>query len=231
MHLEELIQLCNGKKKNVCVVGGGGKSSLIAALAEACAAKGKKVLVTTTTHIVKPTERYACSAYAVDRLWDVGDYAVIGKPVADNKLTFDEALYKEISCRADLVLIEADGAKKLPCKIPAAHEPVITEECDLVIGVMGMTAIGKVLKEICFRFESEGAWLEASGEEPLSPKIAAQILCDEKGTRKNVEARDYIVVLNQCDDEKLVELAEEIKTEIEKRTDIPVICTCLQRRN
>ena len=34
---------------------------------------------------------------------------------------------------ADIVLIEADGAKRNPCKVPASHEPVIVAASDIVI--------------------------------------------------------------------------------------------------
>jgi len=56
---------------------------------------------------------------------------------------------QEVTC-----LIEADGARHLPLKAPAAWEPVIPEQVDLVIVVVGMSAIGKPLTgEYVFRPE------------------------------------------------------------------------------
>ena len=41
---------------------------------------------------------------------------------------------------SDLVLIEADGSKRLPCKVPADHEPVLLPESDIVVAVLGLSA-------------------------------------------------------------------------------------------
>ena len=42
-----------------------------------------------------------------------------------------------------LVLIEADGARRLPLKVPAEHEPVIPEMTTHVLSVYGLDSIGK----------------------------------------------------------------------------------------
>lgn len=44
--------------------------------------------------------------------------------------------------------IEADGAKRLPLKAPGEWEPVIPEFVDLVIGVVGMDALGEPIRKI-----------------------------------------------------------------------------------
>ena len=41
------------------------------------------------------------------------------------------------------VLIEADGAKRRPLKVPAEHEPVIPEMTTHVLSVYGLDSIGK----------------------------------------------------------------------------------------
>lgn len=230
MIYEELIDVILAKRTKICFVGAGGKSSLIASLARICSLRGKRVLITTTTHIVKPDRYYANTCEEVLGLWKEGKYAVIGTETLDNKLTAPEdSIYIPMSELADLILIEADGAKMLPCKIPEGHEPVIEEDCDIVIGLMGITAIGKPLKEICFRFESAGEWLEVSGDTILSPEIAAKILCHEKGTRKNVKDKKYIVVLNQCDDDILLGHAREIEKYISEGYDFPVMNISLRK--
>ena len=110
----------------VSLVGGGGKTTLLYAFARHCAAKGWRVLVSTTTHIRQPGENYAADEAALASLWAAGRYAVAGVPAEQGKLT---ALPPEqLTCwmaQADMVLLEADGAKRMPCKVPAAHEPVL----------------------------------------------------------------------------------------------------------
>ena len=99
----------------VSLVGGGGKTTLLYAFARHCAAKGWRVLVSTTTHIRQPGENYAADEAALASLWAAGRYAVAGVPAEQGKLT---ALPPEqLTCwmaQADMVLLEADGAKRMP---------------------------------------------------------------------------------------------------------------------
>ena len=45
--------------------------------------------------------------------------AVAGRPVKDGKIAFwDKDFYKQAAALADIVLIEADGSKRLPVKVP-----------------------------------------------------------------------------------------------------------------
>ena len=47
----------------------------------------------------------------------------------------------------DFILVEADGAKRKPIKAPADYEPVIPSSTTLVIGVIGLDALGKAIDE------------------------------------------------------------------------------------
>lgn len=231
MKIEDLINICITEKRIVCLVGGGGKTTLMYRIAKEAAKAGKKVIAATTTHIMKPSEHYASTIKEVEALWDDSQYAVIGRVDKRNpeKLIFpDESLYDSVNESADLILFEADGAKRFPCKIPAAHEPVIADDCDLIIGVMGMTALGKRLSDCCFRFDNEGDWLAVQGDDLLDESIAVKILTSEKGTRKAVNDKDYIVVLNQCDDEDTLKRAGIISKELISKYNIESVCCCLE---
>lgn len=217
------------KEKNhvISIVGAGGKTTLMYALAKHFSENGARTIVTTTTHIYQPEGRlWAHSPAAVEALWREGTYAVVGRaegvkkpgdaelaeePGKANKLTAlpEEELAAYVQM-ADIVLIEADGAKQKPCKAPAGHEPVIPEASDIVIGVMGMKAMGKSLAEGCFRMEEAVRLLDAAPEDIITADIMAAILASEKGTRKNVGKRDYYVVLNQCDSEADIRAGEKI---------------------
>ena len=61
---------------------------------------------------------------------------------------------------SDLVLIEADGSKCLPCKVPADHEPVLLPESDIVVAVLGLSALGRSLKECCFRLKKQKSYCQ-----------------------------------------------------------------------
>ena len=63
----------------------------------------------------------------------------------------DEGLLKKLLTQADITFIEADGSKHFPVKAPREGEPVLLPECDTVLAVMGLSAIGKPLKNVAFR--------------------------------------------------------------------------------
>ena len=133
---------------------GCGKTTLLHAMAAHGARKGWRVLASTTTHIQRPKEPLLARTNAeLAALWTSGNYAVAGAPAPDNKLTQPPQLERWMA-QADAVFLEADGAKHLPCKAPAAHEPVLLPQSDIVLAVAGLSAVGKPLQEVCFRLET-----------------------------------------------------------------------------
>ena len=185
----------------VSLVGGGGKTTLLYAMARQSAAKGWRVLVSTTTHILRPEQPVAATPAELEALWAAGTYAVAGSPAPQGKLTApDPALLEYALRRADAVFLEADGAKHFPCKAPAEHEPVLLPECDIVLAVAGLSALGKPLAQCCFRLEQACALLGVPPQTPLTPPLLAKLLASEAGGRKGVAERRFWAVLNQADD-------------------------------
>ena len=98
-----------------------------------------------------------------------------------------------------MVLIEADGARLLPVKIPEAWEPVIIPQTGMVIACAGLSALGQTFGDACFRFGSAGGWLRRRSEDVMEPEDLALILMDERGAHRQVAGRYYRIVLNQAD--------------------------------
>lgn len=59
--------------------------------------------------------------------------------------------YEKAGTFADLVLVEADGSRRLPLKYPNETEPVIPEDMDLILAVTGLSALGKDPANFCHR--------------------------------------------------------------------------------
>lgn len=195
---EELLR--DEKRHIVSFVGGGGKTTLIYELAAACSRQGARVVVLTTTHMLLPErELYAKDYGELRASWARGGFGVIGTPeVGTGKLIApSDELLEDALHGARLVLIEADGAKRLPCKLPAEHEPVLLPASDSVVAVVGMDALGRSVREACFRYEL--AWRDSGEDVIIDEELLARLLLSERGARKNVGARRFYIVLNKCD--------------------------------
>lgn len=201
----------DGKKHTICLVGGGGKTTVMYKLAAAWAACGRRVLVLTSTHILRPVDgSFAANVPAVQNLWQQGSYAVIGTPeLATGKLTVPpQDLYEALQLQADVILCEADGSKHHPCKAPAAHEPVLLPDSDIVLAVAGMDALGRPLAQACQRPQLAAVLLDCSLDSVVDEQMLSALLLSEQGARKNVGARAYYVVLNKCE---LIKAAQQEK--------------------
>lgn len=211
----------------VSLVGGGGKTTLMYSFAAHCASKGRRVLVTTTTHIRQPPGGvWAQTEAELFSLWLSGSYAVVGTGAPENKLTAppQKQLERWMSM-ADLTLVEADGAKRMPCKAPAAHEPVLLPQCDTVLAVAGLSALGRPLKECCFRLEEACSLLGALPETCLTPELLAQLLASEQGGRKLVGCRAFYAVLNQADTPERLLLGKQLLRILQGRYQVNGVLT------
>ena len=212
--IETAFSFLTEGKHIISFVGAGGKSSLIDAIAKWGSNQGKKVLMTTTTHIFRPqSEILAMNEKQLQEIWKMGHWAVIGvtEEKQPQKLKMpDSDWMRQAMELADLVLIEADGSKRMPCKVPADHEPVLLPESDIVVAVLGLSALHHPLKECCFRTEQAKQLLSEDENHLLTEEDMATILRSDQGLRKAVGDRRYIAVLNQCDNEKMRESAEKI---------------------
>ena len=179
----------------------------------------------TTTHIRQPAACYAPDDAALTALWQAGHYAVIGTPAENGKLTLPQPQLLRRMAQADAVFIEADGAKRHPCKLPAAHEPVLLPQSDTVLAVAGLSALGKPLREGCFRYDTiRPQFLAAAPDAPLTPSMLAQLLASAQGGRKAVGDRQFYAVLNQADTPELQQQGIQIQ-QLLRQQGIPCVLT------
>lgn len=112
--------------------------------------------------------------------------------------------------------IEADGAKRLPLKVPGEWEPVIPEFVDLVIGVVGMDALGEPIRKTCHRPEKVAAFLRKGMEETVAEDDIVKIAVSEEALRKCVGERKYRILLNKADLSGKDNIAEYIAGTLEE---------------
>jgi len=145
----------------VSFVGAGGKTSALFRLANELRGEGWRVLATTTTRmapyeverapVVMQLGRKVTAAEIRDRLSEHGFVFVSGEVSANANKIVGIDPYKVAglvdSVDSDVLLIEADGARRLPLKAPYDHEPVIPVDTTLVVSVGGMDALGQPLDD------------------------------------------------------------------------------------
>ena len=119
---------------------------------------GKKIVITTTTHMAyepdSPFVRVGKGEEASDpkvqdkmprKLLANHHYVIAAgyEPETGKYSAISEAAIRQLAGFCDVILVEADGSKHRPVKIPAEWEPVIPECADMVIGVIGLDCLGE----------------------------------------------------------------------------------------
>jgi len=145
----------------ISIVGGGGKTSLLFLLAHAFQEKGARVVSTTTTRILKPTPQQSAAVVFAegDDFQEKVQKSLVqyGHITVANTLLDSGDKLQGLSCTqveqlfsfpcVELIIIEADGARRLSFKAPDENEPVVPQITDLFVGVIGLDIIGKPLDE------------------------------------------------------------------------------------
>ncbi|MDO5410792.1 MAG: selenium cofactor biosynthesis protein YqeC [Lachnospiraceae bacterium] len=113
----------------------------------------------------------------------------------------------------DKILVEADGSKCLPVKIPASHEPVIPVGTDKIIILMGMRGLGKPLKTVCHRLSLVCGLLKKEPDSILTEQDIALLIIEGyvKPLRKAYPAAEIEVYLSQLESHELTQAAERIE--------------------
>ena len=142
----------------VALAGAGGKTTLCYRIAAEARAAGWSVLVTTTTHMgalpgatTGPVLIEAdgdVSAGLRRALAEERRATLLGRRLRDDKLEgIPKERVDELAPLADLVVVEADGARQRSLKTPAPHEPVIPASARLLVVVAALDVLGQPLCE------------------------------------------------------------------------------------
>lgn len=205
--LTEYLKISPDRHRLIGVVGAGGKTTLIYLLAREFTEKGYRVAITTTTHM-QSEGRYGL--------------VPVGIPCEEGKIKGISAEFPETLLENyDVVLVEADGSRCLPMKVPAEHEPVLPKGANLIIGVAGASAIGKMFQEACHRYERICRELSCNPDEVIRPHHIVKILTSRTGQKKDVSC-EYRYVMNQIDVLSKKDW-EEVQKEMQKYSD----CGCM----
>lgn len=205
-----------------CLVGGGGKSSLMLRLVAQRAGRGLPALAATTTHIgveqgraagplVGTLEELEAARRAGLTACAAGAEPETGKLIAPPPEVLDRGL-----ALFGFGVAEADGAKRLPMKAPADHEPCLIPGCAAVVAVAGLSALGRPIWETCHRPHLACTLLGVREETMVTPALLARLLTHEAGQFKGVgDPKKFRVLLNQADGPAELALARETARDIQ----------------
>lgn len=134
------------------ITGSGGKTTLLHTLADGL--PGRIILCTTTRMFPSDTYKtlYDPAADTLRRDW--ARVVCIGSPAENGKIGPCASLsIRELARLADYVLVEADGAKRLPLKAHAGWEPAVPAEARRVVCVVGASGFGQRVEKAVHRPE------------------------------------------------------------------------------
>lgn len=143
----------------VAFAGAGGKSTAIRSLAAELSADGLTVIVAPTTKmglvetdgigpLVVSSDEAGLLDGARKALDSSGTVVLGGGRISKERIGgIPPGFFETFATLADVVLVEADGARHRSIKGTAAHEPLLPEATTLVVAVGGIDALGKPVGE------------------------------------------------------------------------------------
>ena len=141
----------------------------------------------------------------------------VGSASESGKYSAPELPFCTLCALASYVIVEADGSKRLPLKAHASHEPVIPEEAQRVIMVIGIDGVGKTIREICHRSALYAQLAGVDEEAVVTPQLAARIV--------NAEGYGDRVYINKVESAADYEAAQAMANEF----SCPVIAGSLHQ--
>ena len=244
----------------ITFIGGGGKTSLMNTLGKEFASHGYPTLLTTTTHIMKP-DFLSDESYIENE--DLGQLANIFTNLKKNTLPlaalgipekvvnsnikwrspssdfcekiaeFSKKFSKKNPYKFLKILCEGDGSKRLPIKLPKDGEPVFFPKTDTVIGVIGLSCLGKPIKETLFRYELlpnltslDNYFIKSlQSADIVTTDFLYRLCLSEKGLRKNITSQKFCIIFNQADilDEKALAEVITLRNQLQTKGICPHI--------
>ena len=194
----------------IAITGAGGKTTTMYTLADELAQRGKRVITTTTTQIFYPEPG------ETDTLIVVADTPILlqkiraawqkyyrltvaGTVLRTEKLAGlqpEQPYELLLNSGADVVIVEADGARHRMIKAPGEHEPVIPLQTNVALLMISAEAINQPLSDrIAHRPEQVATVTGINVGDVLSPAVIARLITSEQGALKHIPETASVYLL------------------------------------
>ena len=201
------------------LIGGGGKTTLMYRLSQELSAAGS-VIVCTSAKILEPKELPVLTDGSEEEIvvtLKSRRVVCVGTKAVDGKLSAPAVSFDRLKQLAHYVIVEADGAHRLPIKAHAEYEPVIPDGTNKTVLIIGADAFGKSISDICHRPELFAAVAGADICSPVTPEIVGRVI--------NAEGYGDCVYINKAEDDAAMAYARTLADII----DLPIMAGSLIR--
>ena len=176
--------LCLGEGTHAALVGAGGKTTLMSVLFKELTGAGIITAASTTTKVhIDEARRFPCVVLteeepdceaALSRCIERYGSVFVGRGLLSSGkmdgISPEEADRLFSGGKVSCLIVEADGASRMPLKAPAEHEPVVASSATHVIALLGCEAIGMPLNpKRVFRHERVAALTGLKTGERMTP--------------------------------------------------------------
>lgn len=179
MVLAKLLEIQPGV---TAVIGGGGKTTLLRTLGQELSRDHTVILCTTTKMF--PFSDIPCARTMEQLQALLGQHRLMcagqDAPGTDGKLTAPDVSMKQLAAWFDYVLVEADGSAQRPMKAHASHEPVIPQESNQTICVVGVSGFGRLIQDAAHRPELYARLAGVKEMAFITPETEAAVLKAER---------------------------------------------------
>jgi len=196
----------------ISIVGSGGKTTLMYLIARELSHKGKRVITTTTTKILPPHPSQSPRLFMSDRedvllnktqeLFQKEKHLTLAEGFIGQKLkglspTLIDRIHEQKI--ADVILVEADGARHCPLKAPNETEPVIPSSTTLTLPVVGLDGIGKPnTEEYVFRPQYFFHLTGVKEGELITAESVSRVILHPEGLRRGTPNKARVLpILNK----------------------------------
>jgi probable selenium-dependent hydroxylase accessory protein YqeC len=123
-----------------------------------------------------------------------------------------------------ILLNEADGAASYSVKLPREREPILMEEADYLVPVIGIDCVDKPMgPDVVFRWRELAGRFRLKAGEPLTPELAAGILMHKQGVCRDwTPGTTIIPFINKVDGDAQDSAARELAKLILSNGNFPV---------
>lgn len=203
------------KDKNmIAVQGAGGKTSSVFLLANEFKSMNEASLVSTTTKMGIVSEDKFDYLYKFDENLKIVDgkiYFTSKSRTGTKEIGFEPEFFDKIFLDGlfSNIILETDGAKTRPIKVPREDEPVNPKNITHCVGVMGLDSVNKPFDErFCHRVD----FMEKIIGNPkiLTTKSYAEIINSNSGLFKNSYDAEKFLILNKADTKQDIQNAVDI---------------------